>query len=95
MQTKDINDCLTELKELYPNHYNHNDFTVDLSYLTLPDTDMPTYTERKPVPYTDKDGQTRTMMADIKYYGPMYDPVFTVAVQCDEPDNECYCESLL
>lgn len=81
--------------ELYPSYYNCGDFTVNLSYLTPLDTDTQIYTERKPVSYIDKDGQTRTMIADVKYYSPMHDPVFTVAVECDELNNECYCESLL
>lgn len=95
MQTRNINNCLNELRESHQTHSSYNDFTVDLSYLTPLDTDTQIYTERKPVSYIDKDGQTRTMIADVKYYGPMHDPVFTVAVECDELNNECYCESLL
>lgn len=81
--------------ELYLSHYNCGDFTVNLSYLTPLDTDIQIYTERKSVSYIDKDGQIRTMIADVKYYGPMHDPVFAVAVECDELNDEYYCESLL
>ena len=95
MQTRNISDWLNELINSRSSYYNHNNFSADLSWVTSPDTDLPTYTERKPVSYIDKDGQTRTMIADVKYYGPMHDPIFTVAVECDEPDDECYCESLL
>lgn len=89
-------DCL-QLKYGYPDD-NDSEFTFDCTksgFKQSQPTDTTLWTSNEMISYIDESGIERQAMAEIKFYGYMHDPIFTVEIPNEDTENECICESLL
>lgn len=77
---------------------NSGEFTfycTESSFKQSQPTDTTLWTSNEMITYNDESGIERQAMAEIKFYGCMHDPIFTITIPNENAENECVCESLL